>query len=142
KAAGLKPDDEILEVGGRAVAEFPDFRILVLTAPVETAVRLKRGDTELTVKVKLRGPAVNYGFEWRIDDVEPQTIIVTAVMPGSTADLAGLKTGHRILKVGEAPSGDRVEFRQQLESATDTVQFEVEDAGRLSVLNLQKFPSD
>jgi len=142
QTAGLQPDDEILKIGGRAVVEAPDFRVLVLTSPSETAVRFRRGETELTTKVKLRGAPVSYGFEWRTDDAEPQTVIVTAVMPGSIADLAGLKKGHRILSVGAAPPGDREEFRRQLRSAKDTVRFEVEAAGRLAVLNLQKFPPD
>jgi len=140
--AGLRPDDEILEIGGRAVAEAPDFRVLVLTAPSETAVRFRRGKVNLMAKLRLRGVPVDYGFEWRIDDAEPQTVIVTAVLSGSPADLAGLKTGHRILKVEASRPAGREAFRQQLLSAEDTVPFEVEADGQLSVLTLQRFPPD
>lgn len=142
KAARLKPDDEILEMGGHLVANVPDFRVLVVTTPSPATVRFKRDGEERTAKVELRGAPVQYGFEWRIDETEPDTIIVTFVMPGSPADLAGLKRGHRILKIGESAPGTREEFRQTLEEAKGELRLEVERVGKFSVLKLQKFPPD
>jgi len=142
KEARLLPDDEILELGGFAVTDVPDFQMLVLTTPGATTVRFKRDGEELTAKVKLRGDPVQYGFEWRLDEVEPDTVIVTTVMPGSPAELGGLKKGHRILKVGDSVPGTRDEFREVLTGAKGELLFEVELAGRFSVLKLQKFPLD
>jgi hypothetical protein len=140
--ARLRPDDEILELGGYVVSDVPDFQVLVLTTPSPTTVRFKRDGEELTAKVKLRGDPVQYGFEWRLDEVEPDTVIVTAVLPGSPADLAGIKKDHRILKVGDAVPGSRDEFRKALSEAKGELRFEVELAGRFNVLKVQKFPPD
>ncbi len=139
REARLKPDDEILEMGGHLVANVPDFRGLVVTTPSPTMVRFKRDGKEMTVKVELRGTPVQYGFEWRVDETEPDSIIVTFVLPGSPA---GLKRGHRILKVGEYVPGTRDEFRERLKEAKGELRLEVERLGKFSVLKLQKFPPD
>lgn len=142
REARLKPNDEIIEMGGHLVADVPDFRVLVVTTPGPTMVRFKRDGKEMSVKVELLGDPVQYGFEWRVDETEPDSIIVTFVMPGSPADLAGLKRGHRILKVGEDVPGTRDEFRQRLKEAKGELRLETERLGKFSVLKLQKFPPD
>lgn len=141
REARLQPDDEILEFGGHLVSDVPDFRVLVVTTPSPARVRFKRDGEELTRRVELRGPPVKYGFEWRVDETEPNAIIVTFVMPGSPADLAGLQRGHRILKVGDAVPGPREEFRQRLQEARGELRLEVERVGRFSELTLQTFPA-
>lgn len=138
----LEPDDEILELGGYAVTDVPDFQVLVLTTPSPATIRFKRKGEEMTAQVTLRGDPVQYGFEWRLDETEPNAVIVTAVMPGSPADLAGLKRDHRILKIGDDAPGDRDAFRKTLSEAKGELRFEVELAGRFSVLKVQKFPPD
>ena len=129
-------------MGGDLVTDVPDFRVLVVTMPSPTMVSFKRNGKEMTVKVELRGAPVQYGFEWRVDETEPDSIIVTFVIPGSPADLAGLKRGHRILKFGEDVPGTRDEFRQRLKEVEGEPRLEVERLGKFSVLKLQKFPPD
>ncbi len=56
EAAGLRPDDEILSVDGRPVAEFEDFRNAISGRPGATVtLAVRRGASHLELPVTVRG---------------------------------------------------------------------------------------
>lgn len=137
-AAGVQPGDEILALGGRAVKEVPDFRTLVAITPNQTQATLRRGDSERTVSLELRGEPMRLGLLWHLSDVEPGVAVVSAVVAGSPAESAGLKAGHRILKAEGEPVRDAAAFRKLLAEGSEPVSLDVEFNGRFEQISLPR----
>jgi len=135
---GLKVGDDILEFGGRRVADFPDFRTLVVTAASPVTVRVRRDGSEESLTLTLDGNPVVYGFSWRRDDAEPDSIVVTQVVPGSPADLSGLQPADRILLVdGRFPATDDG-FRSILAEARAPLAVRLERRGSFVGIDLSR----
>jgi serine protease Do len=107
--AGIKIGDTIVELNGKKI---PNFSVLQhVLGPMyegdEVVVKVKRGDKEMEIKgVKLLGTATAFvnaylGLLPMRDDPGPG-VEIRYVYPKSPADLAGLKTGDRVMKL--APS--------------------------------------
>jgi S1-C subfamily serine protease len=139
--AGLKPGDRILRfAGAELTSDFP-LRLAVLAAksPLELEVA-SAGETEpRKVQVQLRGGPTRLGIAWRDDAAEPGTVLVTQVVPGSAAYLAGLKERDRIYEIGGRPFATSSEFRQQATTLPGPVELLVERSGRLFRLSLEPF---
>lgn len=140
--AGLKPDDQILRFGGRAVNESESFRTLVMEAPSPTSLEVLRGDKTLTMEVSLRDPDEPFGMTWQSDDAEPDSLIVTHVAQDSKAERAGFKPEQRIVSVNgqKKPSSD--EFRRlTADYGQSLFEVEVELAGRFRTIRLNEVAS-
>ena len=107
--AGLQAGDKILEVNGKPVPNFSTLQHVLgpLYDGDEITVKVARGEKELQFNgVKLLGTSTAYvnsflGLLPMRDDPGPG-VQVRYVYPKSPADVAGLKAGDRILKVGPA----------------------------------------
>ena len=141
-AAGLKVDDEIIEFAGVRVSDVPDFRLLVAAAssPVSTLVR--REEEELEIEIQLRGEPTEWGFEYRRDSAEPDSIVVTAVTAAGPGDLAGLKRGDRIHSLSQELPEDNAELKQWLRESTGPLSVDIERDGKLSTLMLRRVVVD
>jgi S1-C subfamily serine protease len=109
--AGIKPDDLITHIGGKAVGSFAQVQHQ-LGSKYEgdtIEVRIKRGKDELPpIKVVLGSIVAGTGLSYMgilpvRDDADPG-VEVRFVYPKSPADTAGLKVGDRIMKVGRKPA--------------------------------------
>ncbi len=107
--AGIKVGDIILELNGKKI---PNFTVLQhVLGPMyegdEVTVKVKRGDKEMEFKgVKLLGTVTAFvtaylGLLPMRDDPGPG-VEIRYIYPKSPADIAGLKSGDRIMKI--APS--------------------------------------
>ncbi len=101
-AAGFRIGDRVLRFAGYTVADVADCRSLVVIADREITATVQRPDrTEpLEMSVSLAGEPSSHGLKWRIDDAEPDGVILTHVIPHSPAALAGLKPLDRLRTVG------------------------------------------
>lgn len=135
--AGLQPGDDVLAVGDQSTGDAPDFRSLVMSAPTDSAFRIRRGESEHKLSVTLRGNPVLFGFRWTMHNAEPASAIVTRVDADSPADAASLKPQHRILAVNGQRFETRNEFQQLLLSAEGTVQLETEFAGNFESISIE-----
>ncbi len=137
--AGLKPGDKIVRFAGRKVDGEDLFRRTVLAAANPVEVTLERAGEEkpIDLTVTLTGEPVRLGIGWRIDDAEPNTIIVNRVTPGSAADQAGVRVGDRIYRVGGRDFADGEEFRWLAVNAAGILPLEVETAGKVRTVKLK-----
>jgi regulator of sigma E protease len=107
--AGLHPGDRVLSVAGRDVNTWEQLLIAVGTrASRETPLTVLRDGKELTVSVTPT-PQTKYevGDVGLLPDTHPH---VNAVLPGSSAEKAGLKPQDLILAV----DGSRITFPKEL----------------------------
>ncbi len=111
-AAGFNIGDRLLRFAGYRVSDVPEFRSLVVIADREVTVTVQRpGRSEpLELSVSLTGEPSPLGLKWRTDDAEPDSVILTQVIPHSPAALAGLKPLDRI-RSADGHSANSVQFR-------------------------------
>lgn len=77
------------------------------------------------------------GILWRLDDAEPDTIILTRVVPGSPAAIAGLRVGDRVYQVDGRDFDDQDAFLQLVGEADDTLSLTFERLGQLDTAVLR-----
>ena len=101
-AAGFRIGDRLEQFAGHTVSDAVDFRSLVVIADRNVTATVQRpGRSEpLGLSVRLTGEPTRLGLTWRIDDAEPDSVILTQVIPHSPAALAGLKVLDRVHTVG------------------------------------------
>jgi S1-C subfamily serine protease len=98
---------------------------------------VQRDETDtLTVPVYLAGSPMRLGISWREDAGEPGTLILSRVVPGSAAHLAGLRVTDRIYQVAEQDFQDGNHFLQILSTLPGSIDFLVEREGRLQTVTV------
>lgn len=136
--AGLERGDRILEFGGWETAQAGDFRTLVHAAvnPVPIVVQ-RRGESERrTLTARLDGRPRRVGLTWSSDDAEPGTVVVRRVVPGTPADLAGVKVGDRIYAVSGRGFKTSDEFADRIAAQPSPLKLEIERWGRLRTVRV------
>ncbi|MAG93271.1 MAG: hypothetical protein CMJ48_05925 [Planctomycetaceae bacterium] len=141
--AGLRSGDRIVEFDGTKLVKGLDLQTLVVRASNQVSVVYERDGVEkpITVEIKLDGSPARVGVQWRTDQAEPNCVILTRVVPGSPAHLAGLQAGDRIYTVNAKAvvSGDL--FFEWLTTLEGPLQFEIERAGKVQSVELNDLPS-
>ena len=137
-AAGLKVDDEIIEFAGVRVSDVSDFRLLVAAASSLVSTLVRREEEELEIEIQLRGEPTEWGFEYRRDSAEPDSIVVTAVTAAGPGELAGLQQGDRIHGLSQELPGDNTELNQLLRESAGPLSVDIERNGKLSTLTMQR----
>src|SRR5206468_7801161 len=119
--AGLRAGDRLLEFQGQPIPDASQLRLELLAARGETTFLIARdgSQTPLLLKVTPQGEPIRVGITWRMDEGEPGTVIVSQVIYGSAAHLAGVKVGDRVYKVGGSSFRTQAEFVSLLTSATN-----------------------
>lgn len=140
--AGIAVDDRILEFDGQPVTDSSGFRLQVLYASSPTTVRIQReGEVEpLTLDVELPGKPTRIGLSWRMDEAEPGTAVVTRVVRGSAAQLAGIQHGDRVYAVAGRDFSDSAALLERLRTQPNPIQITIEREGRLMPITLDAPP--
>lgn len=83
--AGLRAGDRIETAAGRSLRSPEEFRSLVLAAesPLWLGIRRAGVAEPLRAHVDLQGAPTRLGLGWRIDDAEPEAMIVNKLVPGA-----------------------------------------------------------
>jgi hypothetical protein len=130
--AGLKPGDLLVACDGRPIDDVDAFRKRVLAARKPLLFSVQRDDASepIDLEVRLDGRPLRLGISWRFDDAEPRTLIVSRVVPGSAAALAGLQLNDRMhLSLEDAEDAHQA-FMAMVEEAGETLNLTLERQGR------------
>jgi S1-C subfamily serine protease len=131
--AGLRVGDRLVEFDGHLVTDGGQFRLIVLAANSPTrAVVNREGEAEpIELDVTLPGKPVRLGISWDVDRASPTMVILTRVVPGSAADLAGLATKDRVYAVSGQDFSGSDGFGQLVTAGDGPIDLLVERRGVL-----------
>lgn len=131
--AGVKADDRILEFAGREVDKSDELIGIVNTteSPANAVVRSPNEEKPHDVQIDLAGHPLRLGVTWRVDDAEPHVLVLTHVLPGTPAALAGLQRGDRVYQIGGRDFADENEFIATAKAATDSLDLVIERDGQI-----------
>ena len=137
--AGLKVGDRIVGYAGRQFDDAEQFRQLVMATRGTVSVEVERKGSErpLELKVKPLGEPVKLGIAWRVDDAEPDAVLLVRIAPGSPADRAGLRIYDRIYEVDGRRFATSDEFRQLANSLPTPLEFLVETQGKIRHVTIE-----
>jgi C-terminal processing protease CtpA/Prc len=138
ESAGLQPGDRIVEFDGTRIATPENMREAVFSAGIPAnAVVERTGEKSLRVlTVHLHGAVDPTGIACRVDDAEPDCVIVNRVLPGSPAYRAGLRVNDRIQKVGLSRFRSMQEFSALLGTGHGPFEIQIERDGEPKVLRI------
>ncbi len=139
EVAGMRGGDRILKFNGAAIHGVAEIREAVCDAPEDTtAVVVHRGEASpQTLQLHLLGPAQPIGLLCRSDDAEPGCVIVSRVLPGSTAERMGLRLNDRIRKVGQRSLGSPQQLPSLLLGPSGAQSLQIERDGELRTLEVK-----
>ena len=140
--ARIEADDRVIEFGGQAVVDSQSFRLQVLYASSPTTVLVEReGEAEpITLDVVLAGKPTRIGVSWRMDEAEPGTAVVTRVVRGSAAQIAGIRHGDRIYSVAGSDFEASATLLAKLKTEPGPFYVTIEREGRLMQIALDVPP--
>jgi hypothetical protein len=141
--AGLRVGDRLVRFDGRPIEDEDMLRkdVLAAQSPATVVVERAVGETQ-ELSVELDGEPLRLGISWREDEAEPGTLILSRVVPGSAAHLAGLQVGDRIYEIDGRDFGDDSEFLHLLSELPDSFGLLVERRGQLRTVTLDLPPVD
>jgi len=141
--AGLMIGDRLVSFAGQSFDTDDELRTAIVAAHSPVNVVVQRGEgEELEILVLLAGGPLRLGISWREDASEPGTLTLSRVVPGSAADVAGLKVSDRIYEVAGLEFSDGNEFLKFLSAAADPTELLVERRGRLHTVTLRLPPTE
>jgi len=116
--AGLKVDDVITEIDGKAIPDPAALRVRTFTleAGLEVPVKYVRGGEEKTARpliAEMPPDPILAFFGFNVRDPRPGTeegLVVDTITPGCQAEKAGLKPATRIASVFNRPVFSKAEF--------------------------------
>ena len=137
--SGVKRGDRMIALNGLPLRSDDAMRAAVFTAPPNSVITLMRGNdnTEEQVDVVLRGKPMRLGISWREDMANPNTPMVSRVIPGSPAAKAGIAIMDRIHAVNGKPWQYGEGERNPFVDATFPIEITYERNGQLgeTILN-------
>jgi hypothetical protein len=135
---GLRLGDRVVRFANQEVHDAAHFPVIVLAAVSPAPATIERpGESKpLEVSLDLPGEPVRLGISWRTDDAEPGVVIVNRVIPGSLAELAGLRVNDRIYRIRGREFANADEFRQRVAEVPDGIALEVETSGRVHLVEI------
>ncbi len=129
--SGVRPGDVILALAGSQVTE-STLRQAVLAAEPQTIMSVsKNGQGPTDIPVTLAGSQVRVGISWRTDDAEPDTVVISRVVPDSPASRAGLVVNDRINLVNGSAFRGSAEFVALLGAGPARLELTTERQGRI-----------
>lgn len=140
--AGIAVGDELVGVNGAPIEDSFHLRQIIANAIDTVNLTFRKGDTEpVSQLIRLVGTRVRCGIAWKRDPAEPNTVIVSAVVPGSVAESSGIRPLDRIHRInGQAPADDDTISR--LVQSQEELQIELERMGQLVSVRVPLGPSD
>ena len=79
-------------------------------------------------------PPLRLGISWRLDDADPCTIVLSQVVAGSPAAVAGLNAGDRIYQIGGRDFADEAAFAKLAKTLPGPIELLVERNGQIRVV--------
>jgi predicted metalloprotease with PDZ domain len=136
--AGLRRGDRLVAFQGRPIASDQQFRLDLLRAEGETTFQVERAGAAapLAIKVTPLGQPIRVGITWRTDDAEPDSVLLTQVVHGSAAHVAGLALKDRIYSVNGQRFAGNDEFGKLISTLPSPLELEVERQGRLATVKV------
>lgn len=140
--AGLRAGDRLLQIDNRPIMDATQFRLDVLAAAsLTTALVQTEGEAEpREVPIELAGKPTRLGIAWRDDDAEPRTVILSRVVPGSPAYLAGMRVADRVYAVAGQPFEGSEAFYELVTTLPSPIEMTIERQGRLQDVSLEVPP--
>jgi hypothetical protein len=139
--AGLLVGDVLLELAGRQLDSTYDFRTHVMAARNPVNVVLRRDGEFLNKVVQLEGRPIRVGITWRVDEAEPDCLILRSVVPGSPADQAGLRPGDRIYSRSNDGAVSEREFAEWVAAQQELIDLRMERDGRIRPVQIKLLPN-
>jgi hypothetical protein len=135
--AGLRVGDNVVQLDGAPILDDVQFRQQILAASKPLEMFIERGsEGPKTIVVTLQGMPIRIGLVTRDDPAEPGVVMVTHVVYGSPAAVAGVQVGDRIDLVNGKPITGMTEFNRELDGADTSVTFRRERRGQLQEVAL------
>jgi len=135
--AGLRVGDRLVRFGGRLIEDEDSLRKDVLAERSPTTMVVERADGESSeLPVELAGEPLRLGISWREDEAEPGTLILSQVVSGSAAHLAGLQVADRIYAVEGQEILDGSEFLRLSPELPGPFELQIERRGQLKTVTV------
>jgi S1-C subfamily serine protease len=131
--AGLKTGDRLASYAGHELADVEQLRQLVLATRGAVPIKVVRAGSEQPLEMKILpvGDPVRLGLSWRVDDAEPDGVLLVGITPASPADRAGLQLYDRIYEVNGQRFSSGDEFRQLTNSLGSPLELMTESKGKI-----------
>lgn len=144
EAAGVQSGDRLLAYDGAPIEDEQRFRIQLFAARgVKKFLVQRQGRAEpLEISIEPRSTPIRVGIMWREDPAEPRTVLLTQVVSGSAADVAGLQVTDRVYGVGDHGFNGSEEFSKLINSLPSPLAMLVERQGRLSLVKVDVLSAD
>jgi S1-C subfamily serine protease len=137
--AGLNPGDRIARLGQYATPDGETLRsvsLLLLTEPIDIEVLVAAAEEPETRSITLAGSPSKIGLAWRMDSAEPDSVLVTRVVPGSPAWRAKLLPRDRVFLLNGEPISSSDAVRDALLAAESPLDLTIERRGLIHPLTL------
>jgi uncharacterized metal-binding protein len=137
--AGLRAGDRVLSFAGRPIRSADDLTAAAQLADSPAAIAVRRhGEPQpVEIALPLEGSPMRLGIAWRVDDAEPGALVVTYVVPGSPAAIAGLRRGDRVYQIDGWDFADDTEFIAMARILADPITLTIERDGRVQTVIVQ-----
>jgi S1-C subfamily serine protease len=140
--AGLRVGDLVTQLDGQPILDDLLFRQQVLVAAAPLMLKVERaGEVPRLLHVNLQGTPIRIGLISRTDPVEPGVAIVSHVVYGSPAAVAGIQVNDRIDAVGGRLFKTANEFSQLLDSPGNSLTLQIERHGQVREIELALAPA-
>jgi hypothetical protein len=138
--ASVKPGDRIVKYAGKEFADAAEFRGLVLATRGAIPLTVERTGSDEPIELKLEpsGQPSRLGITWQVDDAEPGAIMLTRVVPASTADRAGLRVYDRIYEVNGERFRGSDEFHRLVHELASPLDLLVETRGKARHVEVER----
>ncbi|MBN2217011.1 MAG: M28 family peptidase [Pirellulales bacterium] len=132
-SAQLRPGDRIVRLGEQEIRNGDELRWAVFHAsgPTELVIERPSESEPRALTTELPEQPLRVGITWRVDAASPGAVVLTGVVPGSPAALAGLRAGDRIYQVGGRDFADEDEFADRLKELPSPLELLIERQGRV-----------
>ncbi len=138
--AGLKTGDRIVSYAGRELNDIEQLRQFVLATRGAVAIKVLRAGSDQPLELHIRpaGDPVSLGLAWRVDDAEPDAVLLVGITPASPAQRAGLQLYDRIYEVDGRRFSSSNEFRQLTNSLPSPLELLTETRGKIRPVTVER----
>ena len=144
EAAGLRAGDRLVKYDGAAISDENLLRLQLMAASGKKTFTIERkGEKEpLEITITPRGSPIRVGISWREDPAEPGSVILTQVIPGSSAALAGLAVRDRLYSIAGQRFTSGNELSKLISTSPSPLEVIMERSGRMRMVKVETLPAE